>query len=193
MKGSRFRATALLLMRLATRVMPDDRVSWGKAMQSELEAIEDPNHAISFAMGCLMTCSKERLFRMELKLNTAQNILLLVLVVLAAITARTSLTFFETHEPTGLIYAGLAVLYLGFAIFAFLKGLKALASAAIPMVVLTLFATALSYAPWATTSEWVKIDLYRALALETVVIWGLVAVTSAFLVKYSNQGTATQD
>jgi hypothetical protein len=55
------RHIANLLMRHAASVMPSGTMDWGKAMQHELEAIEDDRVALRWAVGCVIAGYNERL------------------------------------------------------------------------------------------------------------------------------------
>lgn len=54
------RRAARALMRHAARVMPPGALNWNQAMQSELQAIEDDQVALDWAIGCLIAGYWER-------------------------------------------------------------------------------------------------------------------------------------
>jgi hypothetical protein len=47
-------------MRCATRLLPITRADWAKAMNSELDRVEDDRDALVWAFGCLVAGFKER-------------------------------------------------------------------------------------------------------------------------------------
>jgi hypothetical protein len=55
------RRLALALMRRVSRVLPASRLEWAKAMQAELELLENDREALRWAIGCLAAGSKERI------------------------------------------------------------------------------------------------------------------------------------
>jgi len=74
------RRAAQALMRHAARIMP--RGDWGKAMQNELQAIDDDHVALRWAFGCVIAGYGER---MNVMLQTwyARSALACLIVLLA--------------------------------------------------------------------------------------------------------------
>ena len=56
---------ALFLTRLAARILPDHRRTWGEAMTAEVAAIDHPRDALLFAAGCMWAALSERITFMK--------------------------------------------------------------------------------------------------------------------------------
>ncbi len=54
------------ILRLATAILPPHRRAWGEAMQRELDVIDAPRDALTFALGCLWAACSERISLMTL-------------------------------------------------------------------------------------------------------------------------------
>src|SRR4051812_4969696 len=61
MNGALRKRLATAVAAGCTAIIPDRRQEWAKAMVSEVEAIDRPGAALAYALGCLATCSMERI------------------------------------------------------------------------------------------------------------------------------------
>lgn len=52
---------ALALMRCVRRVLPPDRLDWAKAMQAELDQLQNDRDALAWVIGCVIAGSKARI------------------------------------------------------------------------------------------------------------------------------------
>jgi hypothetical protein len=89
---------AARLLSAAVRVMPAERRDWGRAMQAELAAVEEPSDRSSFAWGCLRAAA------VRFHLLRGLLHLIVVLGVLAALLAWTATL---NHGPLVWIMSGL--------------------------------------------------------------------------------------
>ena len=55
---------AQALLRRARQILPDSRLEWAKAMQTELDHLENDGDALGWAIGCVVAGSKERISTM---------------------------------------------------------------------------------------------------------------------------------
>lgn len=153
------------------RIMPSLYAEWAIAMRNEAEALDDSDAALDFMFGCLWTCIIERVRNLDFRLNAGRYVLVGSMLLIAAITYNTSVTVFALHQPSGLLFIALATMYLGCASLGHFAGTKPLTKAASGSLALTVLTYITLQSDWTTKLGWINIDLYRALATESVFIW----------------------
>jgi hypothetical protein len=173
---------------LAT-IMPHDKADWVAAMLAEANAIECPNEALGFTLGCLSACIQERVREMEFQRKVIQSLMVIGLLGLGAIAAWSSIGVWRVHEPAGIIFIGLAVIYIAGAMIAFFLGSRALAFTAGGMLAAAILLSAGLNSNWASSAGWVNIQLFKALAIESTVIWGLIVAGSLYLLHLANRNS----
>jgi hypothetical protein len=171
---------------LAT-IMPHDKADWVAAMLAEANAIECPDEALGFTLGCLSTCLQERIREMEFQRKAIQSLMVIGLLGLGAIAAWSSIGVWRVHEPAGIIFTGLAVVYIAGAMIAFFLGSRALAVTAGGMLAAAILLSAGLNSNWAASAGWVNIELFKALAIESTVIWGSIVAGSLYLLHLANR------
>lgn len=177
---------------LAT-IMPRQKADWVAAMLAEAIAIECPNEALGFTLGCLSTCIQERIREMEFQRKVIQSGMLIGLLGLGAIAAWSSIGVWRVHEPAGMLFVGLAVVYIASAMIAFFLGSRALAVTAGGMLAAAILLSAGLNSNWASNAGWVNIELFRALAIESTVIWGFIVAGSLYLLHLANRNSRVVD
>lgn len=58
------RRIASALMNCSAQLLPAHRIGWARAMRAEFDHIDNDRRAASWAVGCLLTCIKERTYSM---------------------------------------------------------------------------------------------------------------------------------
>ena len=177
---------------LAT-LMPDDKADWVAAMLAEANAIECPNEALGFTLGCLSTCLQERIREMEFQGKAIQSLMVIGLLGLGAIAAWSSIGVWRVHEPAGILFIGLAVVYIAGAMIAFFLGSRALAVTAGGMLAAAILLSAGLNSNWASSAGWLNIELFRALAIESTVIWGSIVAGSLYLLHLAKRNSRVVD
>lgn len=164
------RAAALSLGRHLVQVMPPSRADWAAGMKAEIEAIEDPAAALSFAVGCVRTGYARRLQTVSgvlatLRWSIAVVTLLFSVLVLANAWWSTGLT---QQGGLPLVFGGLGLAFLGAALTLVRFGPGALAGLAVVMLALN------TVGVWATTvGGFLYADVFRALILEGYLLWSM--------------------
>lgn len=177
---------------LAT-IMPHYKADWVAAMLAEANAIECPNEALGFILGCLSTCIQERIREMEFQRKVIQSLMVIGLLGLGAIAAWSSIGVWRVHEPAGILFVGLSVVYIAGAIIAFFLGSRALAVTAGGMLATAILLSAGLNSNWASSAGWVNIQLFKALAIESTVIWGSVVAGSLYLLHLAKRNSGVVD
>ncbi|WP_082356233.1 hypothetical protein [Novosphingobium sp. AAP83] len=177
---------------LAT-LMPHDKADWVAAMLAEANAIECPNEALGFTLGCLSTCIQERIREMEFQRKVIQSLMLIGLLGLGAIAAWSSIGVWRVHAPAGIVFVGLAVVYIASAMIAFFLGSRALAVTAGGMLGAAILLSAGLNANWASRAGLVNIQLFKALAIESIVIWGSIVAGSLYLLHLAKRDSRVVD
>ncbi|MBU2587706.1 MAG: hypothetical protein KJ872_06285 [Alphaproteobacteria bacterium] len=175
--------------RQLTTIMPREKADWVAAMLAEANAIECPNEALGFTFGCLSTCIQERIREMEFQRKVIQSLMLIGLLGLGAIAAWSSISVWRVHEPAGILFVGLAVVYIAGAMIAFFLGSRALAVTAGGMLAAAILLSVGLNSNWALSAGWVNIELFRALAIESIVIWGSIVAGSLYLVHLAKRNS----
>ncbi|MEE4213199.1 MAG: hypothetical protein V2I43_28470 [Parvularcula sp.] len=177
---------------LAT-LMPHEKADWVAAMLAEANAIECPNEALGFTLGCFSTCIQERMRDMEFQRKVIQSLMLIGLLGLGAIAAWSSIGVWRVHEPAGMLFVGLAVVYIAAAMIALFLGSRALAVTAGGMLAAAILLSAGLDSKWASSAGWVNIQLYKALAIESIVIWGFIVAGSLYLLHLAKRNSRVVD
>lgn len=174
-------------------LMPHDKADWVAAMLAEANAIECPNEALGFTLGCLSTCIQERIREMEFQRKVIQSLMLMGLLGLGAIAAWSSISVWRVHEPAGILFVGLAVVYIAGAMIAFFLGSRALAVTASGMLAAAILLSAGLNSNWVSSAGWVNIELFKALAIESTLIWGSIVAGSLYLLYLAKRNSSVVD
>lgn len=156
------------LARRLVRIMPKSRAEWTEGMKAEIETIEDPATALSFALGCVRAGYGRRMQSVPGVLAMVRWSVATVTVLFSVIVlANAGWWLVQTNAPAlpsvlGLL--GLAFLIAGLALARF--GPVALASIAAGMLVLN---TIGHYAASPTTAP--VAEFHRALVIEGYLLW----------------------
>lgn len=168
-------------------IMPHDKADWVAAMLAEANAIECPNEALGFVLGCLSTCIQERIQEMEFQRKFIQSLMVIGLLGLGAISAWSSIGVWRVHEPAGIIFISLAVVYIAGAMIAFFLSSRALVFTAGGMLAAAILLSGGLNSNWASSAGWVNIHLFKSLAIESTVIWGSIVAGSLYLLHLANR------
>lgn len=164
------RALGCHLGRHLVRIMPPSRADWAQGMKAEIDTIEDPAAALSFALGCVGVGYRRRLRTLPGVLAFARGSVGVAIMVFAVFVFASACGFTTLETPgilpqvaTGL---GLAFLTAGLALLG--RGPVALAGVATGMLGLNALAL------WASSQTALPHgDVHRALILEGYVLWPL--------------------
>jgi hypothetical protein len=167
------------------RIMPPSQRAWAEDMKAEIEAIEAPGAALSFALGCLGAGVLRRARTLSGVLIAARTTVggLTVLFSVAALT--TALRFTGIGDPAALplftALLGLAFLVAGMTMLR--KGPAALAVVAATMLVLNTLAF------WTNGRlQPLHADVQHALIMEGYLLWTALLLTGALLYLCSRSG-----
>jgi hypothetical protein len=166
---------------LCVTIMPREQRRWAEAMKGEIAAIEDSRLALSYALGCVFACGKERMLDMNLLERSTHIGVPIVMLILAIFPGLAALRNTAVDPAAGLVLALLAAIFVTTAIWSLWRGPLALVQAASSMLVVNLVALFSMRSASALTSRWPNIDLYRALAAEGVVIWAALLLGGIWL------------
>lgn len=160
------------------RIMPLSKHTWVEDMNAEIEAIEEPGAALSFALGCLGASLLHRARTLSGVLTAARTTVggLAVLFSVAALTTALRFTGIENPAALPLFTAllGLAFLVAGMAMLR--KGPAALAVVAATMLALN------TVAFWVNGRlQPVHADVQQALIMEGYLLWTGLMLTGGLL------------
>ena len=172
------RAAARALGRHLVRVMPPSRADWAAGMEAEIEAIDDPGAALSFALGCVRVGYARRLRTLSgvlatLRWSVAAVTLLFAVLVLANALWSLGLT---QRGPLPLVIGGLGLAFLTAGVTLVRFGPGALAGVAAVMLglnTLGLWAIGRATAPHG--------DVLLALIVEGYLLWSMLLLAGLTL------------
>jgi hypothetical protein len=192
MNGMNRRAIANAVAGRFAGLMPAKYADWALAMESECKAIRNPDEANRFAFGGLWTCFKQRSCEMEFRLKIGHYGLIGGQMLLAAFAIVGAVGNWAVHQPTAFVYVALSFAFGICGLVGLLRGTRAMFFSAGTLFFASLIALATVNTPWALGQGWVNMPLYRALAIEGVVIWATLAVVAAALLTWSYRETASR-
>lgn len=174
--NARGRSLALVLINCCAALLPADRAPWAAAMKAEVNAIEDGNEALSFAVGCVWGSIKERTFTLAFAARAMRFATICGMLALALLSAIITRQMIDSHAPSALLFGLTSTLFAAAAAWSYLRGPRALVQAASSVIPLYTLAYAFVSQEHVIADVLGNSRLYQALAIEGVVIWaGLLA------------------
>ena len=164
-------------------LLPRDRAIWAAAMKAEVDAIDDGNAAVTFAVGCVFGSIKERMLTMNFAARTVRFGTIALMLTLALAAAVIAGRVDDANAPSALIFGMTSALFAGAAAWSLLRGPLALVRAASTMIPVYMIAYAFVRSDGNVADQWVDAALYRALAIEGVVIWAALLAGGIFMVR----------
>jgi hypothetical protein len=166
---------------LCSALLPTAQSTWLQAMRTEVKFIRDRPEARAFAIGCIWVCLKRRVSTMEFAVKATRSAITFGMLALGILAAFSAWRAAGAHGPTGLVFAALAVAFVASCAWSHIRGPEALVQAASTMLLINIVAfIGLRTRPG---EGWNNLDMYRALALEGVLIWGALLGGALFLMK----------
>ena len=191
MTGRR-RRIAVALLRAAAVVLPPARKPWAIAMLAELDAIADDRHALGFAFGCLWASLRQRAVASAAMARAVRVATPTGLLTLALVAALLTVRHAGSAAPVAGVFGLSAAIFAGAALLFLCKGAAALGRAAAVLVALYALASLGMWWPGVVAgvvegggeaAGGGATRLYRALAVEGVVLWAAVCLGAAYLVR----------
>ena len=165
------------------KIMPSASSEWTIAMTNEAKSLDDTDTALSFILGCLWTCVRERTRNLEFRLNTGRYLLVSIMLLISAITYNSSSTILAFHRPTGLVFLALATGYLICASIGHFIGTRALTVSASVLLAISAISLIALKSNWMINFGLFNINLYQALATESIMIWAALTGGGCLLLK----------
>jgi hypothetical protein len=175
------RIIATALARGSAALLPAGRSEWGAAMEAEANAIEKPGAALVFAAGCLWAASKERMLTMKFALKAAWWLPLAMMAALAVAASTSAIRLMSTQAPVALVLSVQAAAFAMAVLWSLYRGAEALVQAASTMLLVNLVAFFVLQSPSITAGP--PSEIYRALSVEGLFIWGLMLASGLFLMR----------
>lgn len=175
------RSLAVTLVGWCAALLPADRAIWGAAMKAEMDMIADDGAALSFAFGCLWGSIKQRIFTLIFAARSVRVGMIGAMVALSLLSAITTKRMIDAHAECALIFALTSALFAAAARLTCLRGSIALVQAACLVIPLYLLAYAFLSSGHAMAGGWDDARLYRAVAIEGVVIWATFLMGALFV------------
>jgi hypothetical protein len=183
------RSLAFTLIGWCAPLLPANRAPWAAAMKAELSAIENGQAALLFAAGCVWGSVKERTLTMKFASQLVRLSTISGMVALAFVSAVIAGRFIDAHAPTAFVFGLTSALFAFATVWSYSRGPTALVQTAISMIPLYIIAYAFVSPHDAVGSEWANAKLYRALAIEGVVIWVALLAGGVFMLHAGTRST----
>lgn len=183
MTGLSRRRLAASLARNCARLLPPHRAEWARAMMHEAAAIDDPGEALRFALGCIRASLMERITTMDFAVTTVRWAALAAMLILALFGALGVWRFAALDPPTAILFSLSTSAFVAAGLWSLVG--KPTAIVQISSMMLLAYALVLAVMSPSAAASWPNADLHRALALEGMVIWGLLLAAGAFVARYS--------
>lgn len=177
------RSLALRLIDWCATLLPADRAPWAAAMKSEVDVIEKGNEALSFAFGCVWGCFKERTFTLAFAARSVRFATLGGMLALSLVSAMIMGRMIEAHAQTALAFGMTTVIFAAATGWSYLRGPRALAQTACSMIPLYILTFAFVSSEQGVAAGWAGIRLYKALAIEGIVIWTALLAGAIFMLR----------
>ena len=179
----RLRFLAIMLVRWSATLLPANRSQWAKAMLAELEAIEDDRFALNYALGCFWASTKECIVTLNfvarvVRIGTPSALLILALIA-ASLTVRNA----ELSLPVAMVFGLSGAIFGSAAVLFLVKGITAFGRAAGALIVLYSIALLLVHLSGSFVGTDAATKLYRALAIEGILLWSAFFIGTVFLIR----------
>lgn len=179
------RRVAIALVDGCAVLIPREHKEWADAMRAEIEAVEDNDEALSFALGCFWSSVKERVLRIEFVAKVVRAGIPTALSTLALLAAYLSGRHVEAAPETATVFGVSCAIFVTATTLFLTHGAYALARLAGALVPFYLALLALVQLYGNPIAEPAALSLYRALALEGVAIWSMLLLMTVFLARSS--------
>lgn len=176
------RRIATKLIRYCAALLPRERASWAIAMKAEIDALEE-NDAMVFAAGCVWASLKERVLSMNFATQSVRVGGIAAMLALALVSASSAERVTAIDASIGLVDLLSSAVFAAAVIWSFFRGPLALIQAASTMAVLYGVAFIFLRSPAVNTTGWANVALYRALALEGLMIWAAILACGIFVLR----------
>lgn len=177
-----FRSWATNLVARCAGLLPLHRADWAAAMSAEVDAIDDDKAAFNFAVGCVWAATKERTLTMNFAARTVRFVSIGSMLALALAAAVIAGRVADAHAPNALVFGLTSALFAAAGIWSFLRGPWALVQTASTMIPVYLIAYAF-VSQRGGADQSVYATLYRALAVEGIVIWAVLLAGGIFMLR----------
>jgi hypothetical protein len=164
-------------------LLPADRKSWAAAMRAEVDAIERENVALAFAAGCFLASIKEQTLTMNFAARIVRFAAVAAMLTLALAAAMIAKNVAAVHAPSAFVFGLTSLLFAGTGTWSVLRGPTALIRTATAMIPVYLLAYIVVQSNTVITDDQANADLYRALAIEGVVIWAALLAGGIFILR----------
>lgn len=183
------RSLALVLIGWCAALLPADRVSWAAAMEAEVDAIEDEHAALAFVVGCVWGSVKERTLTMGFAVQTVRFATIASMLALALVSACIAGRLADVHAPSALVFGLTSALFAAAGVWSLLRGPLALIRTASIMIPVYIIAYVFVRLAGGIGDRWDNAGLYRALAIEGVVIWATFLAGGIFMLRAGTLST----
>lgn len=184
------RQIATELIRHCGALLPPERATWAMAMKAEVDALED-NDAMVFAIGCVWASLKERVVSMNFATQAVRVGGITAMLALALVSALSAERVTAIDASIALTDLLSSAVFAAAVIWSFFRGSLALIQAASTMAVIYGVAFIFLRSPAMSTTEWANVALYRALALEGLIVWAALLACGIFVLR-SERRTAIE-
>ena len=175
MIGDMRHTTATMLLRHCQALAPTGKTQWAEAMARERDEIADPGEALAFAVGCLVTISLERARTVDFLLGEVRWVVSAATGLLAMFALVAVLRMLPAYPQAAMVLGTIGL------VFGWCSRLLANSKEwRVVTIAIVMFAlSGLSIVAMNTSfPEPPHEALYRALALEGLVLWSAVLGTS---------------
>jgi hypothetical protein len=176
------RHIATKLIRYCAALLPPERAAWAIAMKAEVDALEE-NDAVVFAAGCVWASLKERVFSMNFATQSVRVGGITAMLVLALVSALSAERVTAIDASIALVDLLSSAIFAAAVIWSFFRGSLALIQAASTMAAIYGVAFIFLRSPAVSATEWTNVALYRALALEGLIIWAALLAGGIFVLR----------
>lgn len=176
------RSLALVLIGWCAALLPAERALWAAAMKAEVNAIEDWDAALSFAVGCVLGSIKERTLTLAFAAQSVRLATLSGMVSLSLLSAILTERMIDARAHSALAFGLTSALFAAAALWSYLRGPSPLVRTASSMIPLYTIAYAFVSPDQGLTADSVD-ALYQALAIEGFVIWVALLACGIFMLR----------
>lgn len=177
------RSLALRLIAWCAALLPADRASWAAAMKVEVDMIEDDGAALSFALGCIWGSIKCGMFTWAFAARSMQFATIGGMLALSMLSALMTKRMIDAHAQSALVFGLIAVLFAAATMWSYVRGPIALVRTACSAISISVMAHAVLSSGLGIAGGWGDARLYRALAIEGMVIWTALLMGAVFMLR----------